>query len=182
MTARKSSACWILSSPAVEPLSHRHSKPTVGHRHSDLCAHLRGAGRRPDSLHTVVCILHNEPGLDQRYPHRLTVHTHPTADCSHRDARSSEAQGVCFLVDAQPRSAARDVAAAKVGEHSRAVDAVPFGESLHAHPGKVVADQCVHFGGGEESLSRLDSPNNRAAIVPRSGILGMSRYLVDPTV
>jgi hypothetical protein len=36
--------------------------------------------------------------------------------------------------------------------------------------------------GSEKSLSRLDSPHNRAKIVLRSGTLGMSRDLVDPAL
>ncbi len=62
------------------------------------------------------------------------------------------------------------------------MDAVPLSERLDAHPGQVVADEGVHLGGGEKSMSRLDSPLNRATIILRSGILGTSRDLVDPTV
>jgi len=62
------------------------------------------------------------------------------------------------------------------------VDAVPLGEGLDAHSSQVVADERVHLGGGEKSLSRLDSPHNEATSVLRSGILGTSRDLVDPTV
>jgi hypothetical protein len=51
-------------------------------------------------LRVIARLVHDESSLDQRYPHRLTVHTHPTADCSHRDARSGEAHGLCFLADA----------------------------------------------------------------------------------
>lgn len=108
--------------------------------------------------------------------------SHPTADRTHRDARSRQPHGLRLLVDSQPRSAAWDVATAKVGEHCGAVDAVPLSESLHTHPGQVIADERVHLGGGEKSLSRLDSPHHRAAIVPRSGVLGPSGDRVDPTV
>ena len=69
-----------------------------------------------------------------------------------------------------------------MSEHGGAVDTVPLGEGLDAHPGQVVADERIHLGGGEKSLSRLDSPHDGATIVLRSGILGTSGDLVDPTV
>ncbi len=40
----------------------------------------------------------------------------------------------------------------------------------------------IFLGVGQKSLSRLDSARNRATIILRSGILGTSRDLVDPTV
>ena len=110
------------------------------------------------------------------------VNTHPPTDRPHRDTRSGEAYSLRLLVEAEPRSTARHVAAAEVGEHRGAVDAIPFGQRLDTHPGQVVTDELVHLGGGEKSLSRLDSPHNRVTIVLRSGILGTSRDLVDPTV
>lgn len=69
-----------------------------------------------------------------------------------------------------------------MGEHGGAVNAVPLSERLDAHPGQVVADEGVHLGVGQKSLSRLDSARNRATIILRSGILGTLRDLVDPTV
>ena len=143
-----------------------------------------GLWRRGDHplLVDTGCIVEDQPSLDQRRAHGLAVHTHPSTDRSHRDARSGEPHGLRLLVEAQPRAAARHVAATQVGEHRCAVDAVPLSERLDAHPGQVVADEGVYLGGGEESLSRLDSPYNRATIVLRSGILGTSRDLVDPTV
>lgn len=62
------------------------------------------------------------------------------------------------------------------------MDAVPLGQCLDDHPGQVVADERIYLGGGEKSLSRLDSPHNKATIVPRSGALGTPRDLVDPTI
>ncbi len=69
-----------------------------------------------------------------------------------------------------------------MGEHRGALDAVPLSERLDAHPGEGVADEHGHLGRSEKSLSRLDSPHNRAKIVLRSGTLGMSRDLVDPAL
>lgn len=71
---------------------------------------------------------------------------------------------------------------AKNQKHRRAVDAVPLSKRLDTHPDQVVADEGVHLGGGEKSLSRLDSPHNGATIVLRSVTLGTFGDRVDPAV
>ena len=138
-------------------------------------------GRRI-SLRVTLADVHKDSGFDQRNTHSLAIKAHPASDRPHRDARSRQAHSLRLLVEPQPRPVARYVAAAKVGEHCGAVDAVPLSKSLHTHPGQVVTDERVHLSGGEKSLSRLDSPHNRAAIVPRSSTLRPSRDRVDPTV
>ena len=137
--------------------------------------------RRVGQARTIGAI-HDESSLDQRRTHGLAVHAHPASDCPHRYTRTGEAHGLRLLVEPQPRPAARHVAATQMGEHGGAVDAVPLSERLDAHPGQVAADERVHLGGGEKSLSRLDSPHDRATIVLRSGSLGTPRDLVDPTI
>lgn len=134
--------------------------------------------RRVGRARTVGAV-HDDPSLDESQANALAVNAHPATDRPHRDARSGEAHSLRLLVEAEPRSTARHVATPEVREHRGAVDAVPFGQRLDAHPGQVVTDERVHLGGGEKSLSRLDSPHDGPPIIPRSAALGPLRDLVN---
>ena len=156
--------------------------PREDHMIQGLIVGEAAAEPTPSHANRRLVVTRKQSASNQRCTHGLAVDAHPATDRPHRDARSREAHSLGLLVDPQPRPSARHIAATQMGEHRGAVDAVPLSECLDAHPGEVVADERVHLGGGEKSLSRLDSPHNGATIVLRSGILGASRDLVDPTV
>lgn len=124
-------------------------------------------------LLTAVRVSHNEPSLDQRRPHSLAVHAHPTADHPHRDTRSGQPHRLRLLVDPQSRSAARHVAATEMREHGGAVHAVPLRECLDAHPGAVAADERVHVGGGDSPCSIIPFLRDAEDFTLQAGITSL---------
>ena len=124
-------------------------------------------------------VIHDQSSLDKSETNTLAVDTHPATDRPHRDASPGEAHSLCLLIEAEPRSTTRHVATTEVGEYRGAVDTIPLCQCLDAHPGQVVTDELVHFGSGEKSLSRLDSPHDRPPIIPRGVTLGPPGHVVD---
>ena len=94
-------------------------------------------------LRTVV---HDESSLEQCCTYGLAVRAHPTADRPHRAARACEAHRLGLLVDPQPWSAVRYVAATQEGAHGGTVNVAPLSESLDADPSQLVADEGAHLG------------------------------------
>lgn len=136
----------------------------------------------PDQLHGFKLDLCDHPGIDERYSHSLAVHAHLPPDGSHRHATPRQTNGLGLFVIAEPGTTPGYVPASEVCEDGGAVDAVLLRQLQNARPGLVVGDQVVDLGGGEKSLNRLDSPHDRAAMVPRGGILEPVGDPVDPTV